>query len=116
MKYLKITNCPLNGCLINNAKGNIDWKAVGMIPSTVSRLSVQGYIEITDGKGSGDYITILPISDEVQFKSIESQVVDNINNNDFENDSAIIIEQSEYEALKITIEAVKTQLKEINSL
>jgi len=111
MNYLKIVNCPLNGCLKKDNKWKIDWASMWFDVVSTQRLSIQWYTEFVDWKTTWNFITLLPIWDETKFNEVKNEIIDNINNNAFENDSAEVVDQAVFDVDKAIIEDVKNQAK-----
>lgn len=105
MKFLKIVNCPIRGIFPTSKNERIDWKSAGFDINEIRKYAIQGY----DAVKNGNYVTLLPIHNEVKLSF--SEIVDLINNNGILNDSAEIVDESEYMASKTQLLSVREQMK-----
>ena len=99
MSYLKLVNHPIKWLFPVKNKV-VDWERVGFDPAVVSRLAKQGNVD-------GDFITLLPISDENKLlDAVDAggkNIIDAVNTNSNPGDTAEIITDEESEALKSLI-------------
>lgn len=99
MNYLKLVNCPVRGLFPEKKDRAIDWEAAGFNPTEILRGQVYGLI------AGGEHVTLYPIDDEARL--LASGIIDRVNSNSNPADTAGIVDETEFAALKIQIEAAR---------
>ncbi len=100
MEYLKLTNRTLGNCPdFRKSAGGIDWSKLECSTEDVSRLGIYG------NDSNGDFISAIPVGNTENTYILAA--IDDTNDNDYDEDSAEIIDQDTYETLAADLQSVK---------